>query len=185
MLLFWRNGYEATSLSALKADMGDLSTASFYAAFSSKEALFERVVDRYLETYGRVMRSLWEDDLPPRRAIELALRRSVEMQTSRKHPPGCLVVLSTTGFRDSNQHIAHRALDERFRNRAGFHNCLRRAVLSGELERSTNMEVLSTLFDTFLTGISIQARNGTARSRLDAAVTEIMLLWDMSATRCE
>ncbi len=181
MLLFWKHGFESTSLSALRIEMGGLSAASFYAAFSSKEALFERVVDRYVQTYGRVLRSLWEIDVPPRRAVELALRRSVEMQTSRKHPRGCLVVLAATAIASHNEHVARRALDERARNRAGFQKCFDRAIASGDLPQSTNKEVLATLFDTFLTGISIQARDGTTRSELNAAVTELMTIFDRYA----
>lgn len=54
MLLFWEYGYESTSLAQLRAGMGNISAASFYAAFESKEALFREAVDRYISTYGHV-----------------------------------------------------------------------------------------------------------------------------------
>lgn len=48
MLLFWEYGYESTSLAQLRAGMGNISAASFYAAFESKEALFrEAWIDIY------------------------------------------------------------------------------------------------------------------------------------------
>lgn len=40
--------------------MVGLSSASFYAAFTSKEALFQNVVDRYVSSYG-------ESSSPPER----------------------------------------------------------------------------------------------------------------------
>ena len=70
LLLFWEHGYEATSLTQLKAAMGGISTASFYAAFGSKEALFRAVVTRYLDTHGRVTAPLKDPAWPPRAAIE-------------------------------------------------------------------------------------------------------------------
>ena len=69
MALFWEHGYEATSLAQLKAAMGGISTASFYAAFGSKEALFRQAVDSYLATHGQVMAPLSDPALPPREAV--------------------------------------------------------------------------------------------------------------------
>ena len=36
MHLFWEHGYEGASLLTLRQAMGDISSASFYAAFGSK-----------------------------------------------------------------------------------------------------------------------------------------------------
>lgn len=78
--LFWQHGYDATSLSLLKANIGGGITApSFYAAFGSKQALFGEVMEHYLTTHGRVTESLFDTTLAPREAIELTLRRSAKM----------------------------------------------------------------------------------------------------------
>ncbi len=37
--LFWRHGFEGASLAQLREAMGHISSASFHAAFKSKEAL--------------------------------------------------------------------------------------------------------------------------------------------------
>ena len=90
--LFWEQGYESTSLSQLKAGIGGgISAPSFYAAFGSKEALFQETVQRYLETYAQVTECLWDDAMPARDAVELALRQSSKMQCERGHPKGCMV----------------------------------------------------------------------------------------------
>lgn len=87
MHLFWEHGYESTSLSQLKAAMGNgISAPSFYAAFGSKEALFQEVVERYQSSHGRVTEALFDAHLPPREAIELTLRRSAKMQSETGHP---------------------------------------------------------------------------------------------------
>ncbi len=92
MLLFWENGYEATSLAQLRKCMS-LSSASFYAAFGSKDGAFNAAVRRYMESYGRVTLPLADDDLEPREALEKTLRASVVMQTDSAHPLGCLIGL--------------------------------------------------------------------------------------------
>ncbi|GAB2681916.1 TetR/AcrR family transcriptional regulator [Nocardia goodfellowii] len=48
MDLFWRQGYEATSMQDLVEHLG-LGRASLYATFGSKRELFLRAVERYVE----------------------------------------------------------------------------------------------------------------------------------------
>lgn len=105
MILFWEQGYEPTSLNQLKAAMGDISPASFYAAFGSKEALFDEVVLRYQSSYGRVTASLKDETLPPREAIETALRLSAKMHSDKTHPPGCLMILGASNCAPDNRHV--------------------------------------------------------------------------------
>ena len=80
MQLFWQHGYDSTSLALLKAELGGgISAPSFYAAFGSKEALFDECVQRYLATFAQVTECLWDETLPPRQAIETALRQSARI----------------------------------------------------------------------------------------------------------
>ncbi len=181
MLLFWEHGYEATSLAHLKEAMGHLSTASFYAAFGSKEALFRTVLDRYLDTHGKVMAVLRDNSLAPQAAIEQALRQSARMQTNVEHPPGCLVVLATTTASLENRHLQTLLAKERGRNRTALRALVDRAVAAGELREDTPAGALAAMYDTFLVGLATQARDGVPFATLDAAVTEIMLVWDRCA----
>ncbi|WP_116896196.1 TetR/AcrR family transcriptional regulator [Pseudomonas syringae] len=178
--LFWEHGYDATSLSQLKATIGGGITApSFYAAFGSKQALFNEVMERYLDTYGRVTGSLFETTLPPRDAIELTLRRSAKMQCEPGHPTGCLVALGLMSARsDESKAISEPLARARDLNRAGIVACIQRAVAAGELPATVIPETLAAVFDSFLLGLSTLARDGVPHATLDAAVTQVMRLWD-------
>src|SRR3954470_8378884 len=48
LLVFWRKGYEGTSLPDLTEAMG-INRPSLYAAFGNKEALFRKALDRYVQ----------------------------------------------------------------------------------------------------------------------------------------
>src|ERR1700692_2905896 len=90
MQVFWRNGYEGASLSALTQAMG-INRPSLYAAFGNKEALFRKALDRYVEEWGNyVVRALSEPTA--RRAVERLLRGTAKSLTERCHPTGCLMV---------------------------------------------------------------------------------------------
>ncbi|MBC9205238.1 TetR/AcrR family transcriptional regulator [Roseomonas aerophila] len=181
MELFWEHGYEPTSLSQLKACMGGISSASFYAAFGSKEALFQEGLARYLATHGQVMAPLHDPSLKPREAVEQALRRSARMQSGRDHPLGCFVTLSATNCSPENRHLRALVQQERERNRTALADCIQRAVDRGELQAKTDTAGLTTLFNTFLLGISLEARDGTELEKLDAAASQLMRMWDALA----
>jgi len=180
MHLFWEHGYDATSLSQLKANIGTGITApSFYAAFGSKQALFEEVMERYLNTHGRVTESLFDTTLAPREAIELTLRRSAKMQCEPGHPKGCLVALGLLSTcTDESKAISTPLAEARALNRAGIVACVKRGIALGELPATVVPEALVAAFDSFLLGISVLARDGLAFEQIDAAVTQIMGLWD-------
>ncbi|GAB2649593.1 TetR/AcrR family transcriptional regulator [Saccharopolyspora gloriosae] len=181
MLLFWEHGYEATSLAQLRAAMG-ISSASFYAAFSSKQGLFDAVVRRYNSSFGQVTDDVADEELPPRTAVERILRQSVAMQTDPSHPSGCLVVLSATaGAADHDQARALLA-DRRALVRRDLTACIRRAVAAGDLPAQCDPSELASAFAGFMWGISTEARDGVPRRTIDAAVGHVMRVWDSLST---
>lgn len=182
MYLFWQYGYESTSLSQLKAVIGrGISAPSFYAAFSSKEALFKECVERYMSTFGRVTAYLWDPSLSPRDALEKTLRKSAQMQCESGHPSGCMVGLGALSAPSSeNSSVAEPLARSRKRTRDGIAAVIQRAVDVGQLSHSVSATVLTNAFSTFLFGLSIQARDGATAGDLNEAITQMMHLWDCS-----
>ena len=52
-----------------------------------------------------------------------------------------------------------------------------------ELASGTSAAAMATVFDSFLQGISILARDNTALDNIDAAITQVMQTWDIAVTR--
>ena len=182
--LFWQHGYDATSLAQLKAGLGGgISAPSFYAAFGSKEALFDECVQRYLATYAQVTECLWDETLLPRKAIETALRQSARMQCEDGHPKGCMVALGVMSAPSpENARVADALTHSRLRTRAGILACVERAVRNGQLPDTTNAAVMATVYDSFLQGVSILARDNIPHAVIDGAITQLLSTWDMAAS---
>ena len=178
MELFWKHGFEGASLERLRDVMGGLSSASFYAAFASKEALYREVLARYLDTHGRVLDALRDAGLAPRERIEQALRRSVRMQTDASHPSGCMITLSATVGSAELDRLRTLTATERAANREALGACVRAGIETGELRPDTDAAGLAALFDGLLMGFSIQAVDQVPASALDGAVTGALAAWD-------
>ena len=185
LYLFWQQGYESTSLSQLKAAIGSgISAPSFYAAFGSKEALFQECTTRYLATYARVTECLWDTDLAPKEALDQALRRSARMQCERGHPKGCMVALGVMSATSPELFAVTASLTRsRERTRAGITSCIERAIAAGELGKDVDPRALTTVFDSFLLGLSTLARDGVGFQAMDAAIARIMIVWDLCRTQ--
>ncbi|MBA1271789.1 TetR/AcrR family transcriptional regulator [Stutzerimonas azotifigens] len=179
MQLFWRYGYDATSLSQLKAHIGGGITApSFYAAFGSKEGLFKEVVARYMDTHGRVTDPLFDQALEPREAIVTTLKRSARMQCDEGNPKGCMValgILGTCATDDSN--VLEPLRVARARTRAGLLSCIARGIERGDLPEGTDASALAAVFEGFLLGISPMARDGVPQSVIEGAIDHLMTAW--------
>ncbi|WP_414440312.1 TetR/AcrR family transcriptional regulator [Burkholderia sp. 22PA0106] len=185
MAIFWQNGYESTSLTQLKAGMANgISAPSFYAAFGSKEALFQECVQRYLSTHAQVTECLWDTHLAPRDAIETALRNSAKMQCERGHPKGCMVGLGVMSA-PSEEHAAvtEPLTRSRTRTRTGITTCVQRGIDSGELRADTDARALATVFDAFLLGLSTLARDGVRHTVMEMAIGQVMSVWDAASAR--
>ncbi len=59
--VFFENGFEKTSVKMILSE-ANIVTGSFYHFFSSKEALFEAVVEEFLKDYSLKVRTILEDD---------------------------------------------------------------------------------------------------------------------------
>lgn len=98
--LFWRNGWAGTSLKDLEQTL-KINPGSFYAAFGSKDALFELTLDRYasdsvanlhslsdthgpLEALRRLPLQIVQNDAAPAKACMLS-KSYLELQ-GRDHP---------------------------------------------------------------------------------------------------
>ncbi len=177
MHLFWEHGYEATSLAQLREAMGGISSASFYAAFESKEALFREAVALYAERHGTCLQALFDHAVAPRDAVEHSLRCSVDMQTGEGHPLGCLVCSSAVSCSPEAAGVQQFVGAIRAANHAAIRGCVDRAIRLGELPADRDAAAFAASLNGFLLGISAQARDGVDRATLQAAVSEAMRAW--------
>jgi TetR/AcrR family transcriptional regulator, copper-responsive repressor len=176
--VFWRHGFQATSMSELTAATG-LSKPSLYAAFGDKEALYLRCLQRYAARQADMISALLENEPDARRAVQGLLRTSVAIQSDPHMPGGCFVV---TGTANCGNSATPAAVDTALRSSAGsagqhLLQRLKRAEREGDLPPGTDAKRLATLFGTVLTGMAVMAKTGQPRSRLEEAVDAAMLVW--------
>src|SRR5258708_34313179 len=87
--VFWRKGYEGTSLSELTKAVG-ANRPSLYAAFGDKEALFRKALDRYLEGPAAYTQEALKET-SARAVVDRLLRDDADFNEAPSYTGGCLM----------------------------------------------------------------------------------------------
>ena len=173
--VFWSKGYEGASMTDLTDAMG-ITRPSLYAAFGNKEALFRKALDLYEREKLCYMGQALE--APTARGVaQRLLQGSLENQTSRDDPRGCLGVISSVACGAEADcirqevlergRIAHEALIER----------MERAVAEGDFQTPVDAEGITKYLTAILQGMAVQAGAGASREDLQRLVDTTLAVW--------
>jgi AcrR family transcriptional regulator len=173
--LFWRNGYERTSLNDLTTAMG-ITPPSFYFAFGSKEELFWRVVRHYFET--RLSRLDEAFDQPTARSFaEFLLYRLADLYTDKSCPPGCLVVNNSLPCADDEASIRTKLAVLREQRREHLRKRLKDDQKKGTLPADADPDELARYLMTVGWGLAHAAQSGATRAQLHRTVARALTAW--------
>jgi AcrR family transcriptional regulator len=177
MVLFWRKGFEATSIADLTQAMG-IGSPSLYAAFGSKEALYIEALRHYRATYDQRGLNSLRSDMPAREAIERYLMgAAAALAGDIDHPAGCMVTLASV-CADEHRDLHDLMRTERQVSFDLLKQRLCKAVEEGEIPASVDAHALARYVQTVIFGISVLARDGGSRHDLEAAARIALEGWD-------
>ena len=157
MNVFWKNGYEATSVRLLEKEMG-INQFSIYSSFSSKKKLFIESI----RAYGEYVKNNVYQDLLMEGAGMNELEQYLYEAAREKREPGisrgCLVVNTAAEIGGSDEDIVREVNGyfEFIRNM--LRKVLQNAVKKGEISASTDIEKQSAFFLGVMQGLSVASK---------------------------
>lgn len=173
--MFWRRGYDGTSIGDLTKAIG-ISAPSFYFAFGSKDAVFRRIVEAYLARQDEIVDRAFAEVGSRALAAQL-LSGFADFLTSPDHAPGCLILNNSLPICDDHPFRAEWAegrramrcrLAERFsadqKSGAGF-------------PRDWNPARTARLIVSLIWGIAVEAHSGASGAELQLMVTQFLAMW--------
>lgn len=167
MELFWRQGYEGTSIADLTLALG-INPPSLYAAFGSKQGLFEKALDRYIcERTARVEEAMAQPTA--RQAVSDLLTGRVEVFTVPGLPAGCMTVQAGMASGEPHHEIVDLLAAAREEMRRTVLERFNKAVAGGDLPVGTDCAALARYVMAAIYGLSVEAASGAPREELQAA----------------
>ena len=175
MLLFWRHGYEATSLNDLTVAL-NVKPSSIYTVFGDKKRLFLEAVGHYLS--GPVTsQSIIGQAANARDAAKGLLAASATGFTGEDTPAGCLLASAAISCSNSASDVQA----ELAAIRRGIEACLRDKIVSsidaGLMPCESDPEALAAHTMAVIQGMSTLARDGASRDKLLRIVDAAMRVW--------
>lgn len=176
MLVFWRHGYEATSIAALTRAMG-VNPPSLYAAFGDKHQLFSAAVQRYQRLHGNFAEQALAEEPTARAAIARLLREAAAEYTHPDRPHGCMVVTAATNCSPASEDVEAELRTRREASQRAIQDRIAADVRSGELPETTDQVALAAFYGSTIQGMSVQARDGATRETLEYIADLAMAAW--------
>ena len=173
--LFWRHGYEGTSLADLTNAM-HINKPSLYAAFGSKEGLFRKAVASYDEKYGNYFRDALAEPTA-RRVAEKLMIAAILQSTRRGHPRGCLLVQGALASSDAAEPMKKTLGKYRADAEAQIRARFERAIAEGDLAADADPAQLARFIWTVNLGLAVQAAGGGSKEHLADVVALAMKCW--------
>jgi AcrR family transcriptional regulator len=173
--LFWRKGYEGTSLPDLTKAMG-INRPSLYAAFGNKEALFLKALDRYAEGPAAFRREAL-DKPTAREVVERLLTGTVDLLTDPSNPCGCLAVQGALACGEAADPVRLELNTRRAEAEAEIRERLEQAKSTGDLPADSDPADLARYIAVVIYGMAVQAAGGARRDYLQRVVEIALRAW--------
>jgi AcrR family transcriptional regulator len=174
--LFWRQGYEGTSIADLRKAIG-ITAPSLYAAFGSKEELYRRVLEHYLAGLGRTLADALREEADTYAAVKRLLFESAQNFAGRKNPRGCLISCAIPTCAPENRAVADIVASKRMSSVRTLRDRFQQAVKNGELPRDTDTDQLARFYGAIIQGMSIQALDGAGAKALHGIAETALKAW--------
>jgi AcrR family transcriptional regulator len=173
--LFWRQGYEGTSMSDLTKALA-ITRASLYAAFGNKEGLFRRVMDRYEARAGAYR--IAADRAPTSlEAVRLLLTGPVELHGDRQNPPGCLGVQGALACGAESEAVRNDLASRRHHGEVAIRRRLQRAAKEDDLTNGEDPADLARYLSALIYGMAVLAAGGATRKELQGVADVAFRHW--------
>ncbi len=163
--VFWRKGYEGTSLPDLTQAMG-INKPSLYAAFGNKEQLFLKAIELYEQRpCGFFMPALAQ--ATAYKVAEFMLLGAAAASANPDAPRGCVVVQGAIACSDSGNAVKEALIAKRQAGTLQLVERFERAKIEGDLPVDADPKALATYLSTVLQGMAIQATSGADVATLE------------------
>lgn len=174
--LFWKQGYDRTSIADLSAALG-VGPSSLYNAFGSKQELFRRAIEHYVATYTGFIDEALARDLDVEPAVRGLLRAAATVYTDPDSPPGCAVMQSAGAASPEESEAAAITVAVKAGVEQQLVRLLDQAAEAHGTRLSAPSRVLATYLNSTLRGLSQLVIDGTSHA-------DLMRVCDVAAGAC-
>jgi TetR/AcrR family transcriptional regulator, copper-responsive repressor len=176
MKVFWRHGYEGTSIADLTQAMG-VTPPTVYALFGSKEALYAEVLTAYLALAREHHAWMFDQSISTYELLRGYLYQVADFFTDPTRPPGCMIQTASLNCGGENEGAHRIAAAMRAHALEMLNGKLAEAQQAGELPPEADTQALARFYAAIIQGLSVQAIDGASAVELKHLVDIALTTW--------
>lgn len=176
--LFWRRGYEATSVADLVEHLG-IGRASIYATFGNKHELYLKALDRYAEARDPLLLAELSEPGPALPAVRAVVRRfTTEAASPEDGSNGCLITNTAAELAPHDPAATRRVEISWEHFETLLQSSLARARAQGELPEDRDPRALARMLLVLLQGVRVVGKTSGDPARVRDAAEQALTLLD-------
>jgi len=173
MQLFWRQGYEATSVDDLVHAMG-VNRASLYATFGDKRTLFRLALERYIATVLAPRLDATESASSALAGLRGLLGELIAFAAGDPQRRGCLAVNAACELAGRDPEVTALLKGQAETLETRLARVIARAQANGELPRGRDPTALARLLASVIDGLRVRSKLSPDRAALESIAETAM-----------
>lgn len=178
MLLFWHQGYSATSLSQLLEKM-QIGRSSFYAAFDDKRSLYVEVLTLFATRTNAILLDV-RNESDPALAVRHFFEHTLFGVTESRLYAGCMMVNTILELADVDHELSQLAASLLADIECAFCDCFQSAIDNGDVAAHYDAKQLASLVMTFNKGLRVACREKKSPQALRNMLDSMLSLLPIS-----
>ena len=169
MELFWKKGYNGTSMQDL-VDVTGLNRSSFYNSFGDKFSLFEEALKTYQKQQNDMLQESFTQAKTPKQAI-ISLFKGISDDIRSGNQKGCMFTSCTAELSGEDARIHDFLVENKDKVVDSFKLLIQKAQENGEIDARKDAETLALYLFSNLQGLRVTSM---LEPNLEAVTEEIL-----------
>lgn len=169
MELFWKKGYNGTSMQDL-VDVTGLNRSSFYNSFGDKFSLFREALNTYQDQQSEFLEEFFTQAKTPKQAI-ISLFKGVSDDIRAGNQKGCMITSCTSELSGENPQVHDMLTENKDKMVEAFSILIKKAQEIGEIDGQKNPETLALYLFSSMQGLRVTSM---LEPNLEAVTEEIL-----------
>ena len=171
--VFWRNGFEATSLNNLTETM-QISKSSLYQSFGNKKLLFETCLEGYSAMLITQIERELEEATSGMAFFENLLESIGSTANHQEGTKGCLIVNTVNELGQSDAEISILVNQKLDAISTLFIRAIERAKFEGEISSDSNPRVIAAYLHVAISGLRTMIKAGEDTASINQVILMIL-----------
>jgi TetR/AcrR family transcriptional repressor of nem operon len=175
--LFWRKGYNATSMQDLVDGLG-ISRSSLYDTFGDKHTLYIRALEKYKALGSGQMCSIVSNAASAKEAIRKLLELAIGEASADEQRKGCFMVNAEVESAPHDEQVSQMICQNDQQVEDAFYAAIKKGQENAEISNTKDARALARFIMNTVKGIRVSAKSTTDKTFFEDIINVTMSMFD-------